>query len=52
MQEPKISAERIALQKEVDTVVVPAVKAIDMLQSYLRSRFTLTKGQFPHEMQF
>merc|ERR1712176_800154 len=51
-EDPKISAEKIALQKEVDALVVPAVKSVDMLQSYLRSRFTLTKGQFPHEMKF
>jgi len=51
-EEPKISAEKIALQKEVDALVVPAVKSVDMLQSYLRSVFTLRKGQFPHEMKF
>jgi len=51
-EEPKISAERIEMVKKVDSLVVPAVKKVDMLQSYLRSKFTLSKGQYPHEMTF
>eukprot|EP00177_Eucheuma_denticulatum_P008597 GFKZ01015650.1.p1 GENE.GFKZ01015650.1~~GFKZ01015650.1.p1 ORF type:complete len:215 (+),score=31.13 GFKZ01015650.1:172-816(+) len=46
------SQEKIADQKTVDAVLVPVVEAVPQMKSYLKSKFTLTKGQYPHEMIF
>lgn len=52
-QEKKaVSAERKALQTEVDSQLRPIVKKTALLTSYLRSFFTLKKGQAPHAMKF
>jgi large subunit ribosomal protein L6e len=51
----KVSAERLALQKSVDTAVVAALKKDSMGKAkagYLRSIFTLKPGDKPHRMQF
>jgi len=47
-----IPQERKDLQKSVDAALVKSVGAVPHLKSYLRARFTLTKGQFPHELKF
>lgn len=47
-----ITAERKALQVEVDKQILPIVKKTQLLTSYLRSFFTLKKGQAPHAMKF
>ncbi|KAI6047406.1 ribosomal protein L6e-domain-containing protein [Pisolithus marmoratus] len=39
-------------QKEVDKVVIAAVRKQDNLVKYLKASFGLTKGQFPHQMVF
>mmetsp|Transcript_14509 Transcript_14509/g.17937 ORF Transcript_14509/g.17937 Transcript_14509/m.17937 type:complete len:226 (-) Transcript_14509:211-888(-) len=53
---PKINeewlAKRKADQKAVDTAVLSAVKAVPQLKQYLGAKFSLTKGQAPHEMKF
>jgi ribosomal protein L14E/L6E/L27E len=46
------SAERKAAQKQVDAAITKAVEAIPQLKHYLNAKFTLTKGQHPHNMQF
>lgn len=46
------SAERIADQKAVDAVLVPKIDKEAFLANYLKSKFTLKKGQYPHEMKF
>ncbi|KAF8076491.1 ribosomal protein L6e-domain-containing protein [Lyophyllum atratum] len=43
---------RTADQKEVDKVVLAAVKKIENLSKYLKSSWGLSKGQFPHQMRF
>lgn len=50
--EKAVSAERKALQAEVDGQLRPIVKKTALLTSYLRSFFTLKKGQAPHAMKF
>jgi large subunit ribosomal protein L6e len=40
------------LQIAVDTPVLAAVSATEHLEGYLRSLFSLKKGQFPHELKF
>jgi large subunit ribosomal protein L6e len=44
--------EKKALQKQVDAQVLKAVEMLPFLREYLSSRFTLTKGQYPHQMVF
>jgi large subunit ribosomal protein L6e len=51
----KVSAERLALQKSVDTAVVAALKKDGQGKAkagYLRSVFTLKPGDKPHRMNF
>eukprot|EP00040_Diaphanoeca_grandis_P004133 m.27184 g.27184 ORF g.27184 m.27184 type:complete len:240 (+) comp15700_c0_seq1:131-850(+) len=43
---------RIAAQKAVDAKLTPLIEKVPHLRDYMRSIFTLRKGQFPHEMQF
>ncbi|KJE89672.1 60S ribosomal protein L6 [Capsaspora owczarzaki ATCC 30864] len=47
-----IAAGRVADQKEVDKVIIAAVKKTPLLKEYLAAPFTLTKGQFPHQLKF
>lgn len=52
-QEAKvIDPARIAAQKAVDTKLCAAIGKVDMLRDYMRSTFTLRKGQYPHQMKF
>lgn len=46
------SEERIKDQKSVDDILVKAIEKEAMLSSYMKSKFTLKKGQYPHEMTF
>jgi len=40
-------------QKTVDTVVIKAIRKQDpLLRGYLKARFALRKGQYPHAMKF
>lgn len=48
----EVTDERKADQKAVDKAIVAAVAKTDMLKDYLRSKFTLSKGQYPHLMAF
>jgi large subunit ribosomal protein L6e len=43
---------RLADQKVVDKVVLEAIKKQPLLKQYLGAHFTLTGGQFPHELKF
>lgn len=40
------------LQQTVDEALLAAVKKVENLESYLKSSFTLSKGQYPHELKF
>ena len=46
------SDQRKADQVVVDEQLLGVIKNVPMLEGYLKSRFTLQKGQFPHEMKF
>mmetsp|Transcript_17987 Transcript_17987/g.31479 ORF Transcript_17987/g.31479 Transcript_17987/m.31479 type:complete len:242 (-) Transcript_17987:51-776(-) len=48
----KVSDERRKLQKSVDDQLVAAIKKVSNLKAYIGSRFTLTNGQYPHELKF
>lgn len=47
-----IAESRKADQKAVDAAVLEAVKKVPQLTEYLNAKFSLTKGQYPHEMKF
>ena len=47
-----IADDRKALQTAVDNVVSAAVAKVDKLNDYLHARFSLSKGDAPHEMVF
>ena len=49
---PELPAEKIETQKKIDAAIVPAIEKVDMLSAFLKSKFTLKKGQYPHEMKF
>merc|ERR1712185_97294 len=51
-KESTIDESRKALQKEVDAKIVAAIGKVDMLKAYMSSKFSLKKGQKPHEMTF
>lgn len=46
------SQEKKDLQKKVDAALLASVKAVPQMRQYLNAKFTLTKGQFPHNMKF
>lgn len=54
--ETKIDAQwlekRKADQKTIDSELMKAVKAVGDMDKYLNAKFSLTKGQAPHEMKF
>jgi large subunit ribosomal protein L6e len=45
-------ASKAALQKEVDSSLISAIKKTEHLGKYLRSTWGLSKGQYPHQMAF
>jgi len=47
-----VDATRKAETARVGTAVLAAVKAVPQLRAYLNAKFSLTRGQKPHQMQF
>lgn len=47
-----IDPARIEAQKTIDSALSAAIDKVPMLKDYMRSTFTLRKGQYPHEMVF
>lgn len=52
VEKASLSEDRLSLQKEVDSQLLPAIKKVPLLKSYLSSLFTLRKGQAPHMLKF
>jgi len=48
----KASESRIADQKAIDGLLIPKIKKVPLLKKYLRSKFSLKKGQHPHLLKF
>jgi len=48
----KIAANRVTDQKEVDGKLIAKVKSTPSLKHYLGARFSLTQGQYPHDIKF
>ena len=47
-----VSPEKVAKQKALDDVVMPAVEKVPMMAKYLKSLFSLSKADMPHKMKF
>jgi large subunit ribosomal protein L6e len=47
-----LTDEKKADQKAVDAALLPFVEKVEDLRDYLSSKFTLSKGQYPHLMKF
>jgi len=47
-----VSPEKVAKQKALDDVVMPAVDKVPMMAKYLKSLFSLSKADMPHKMKF
>ena len=47
-----IAAERKELQKKIDTPLIEIVNKTKLLSQYLKTPFSLKKGQYPHAMKF
>jgi len=50
--QPVVSAARKEAQVKVDSALQANIDAVELLKSYLQSRFTLRKGDKPHLMKF
>ena len=48
----QVTAEMKEIQKQVDTPVIKAIQAREYVDAYIRTKFSLKKGQYPHEMKF
>jgi len=46
------SPERKAAQAAVDGALVKGIAKVDMLEAYLKAKFTLSKADKPHLMKF
>lgn len=51
-KEEEVPNERVQDQKAIDDVLVPRIEKESLLSGYLKSKFTLKKGDLPHEMKF
>lgn len=51
-EKKKIDPARAEDQKSVDSQLLPLVKKVPHLESYLAAKFTLHKRDFPHNMKF
>lgn len=47
-----LPAEFVAEQKAVDSAIMGKMKKDGIMVRYLRARFTLSNGVFPHELKF
>ncbi|KAJ1613778.1 60S ribosomal protein L6 [Cryptosporidium canis] len=47
-----ISDERKKDQQALDASIVPSIQSNPLMMSYLKTRFTLTSGMYPHKLKF
>ncbi|KAF0852672.1 60S large subunit ribosomal protein eL6 (rpL6) [Andalucia godoyi] len=47
-----LPAAKVSAQKDVDTAVNAAINAVPQLAAYLKTRFSLSKGDAPHLFKF
>jgi len=44
--------ERVEHQKKVDEQILPLIQNVPHLRTYIRTKFSLKNGQYPHLMKF
>ncbi|KAF9551323.1 hypothetical protein EC957_009207 [Mortierella hygrophila] len=47
-----LAENKVALQKATDKVILEAITKVEHLRQYLSAKFSLSKGQAPHALQF
>ncbi|KAK6589578.1 60S ribosomal L6 (YL 16 like) [Cryptosporidium xiaoi] len=47
-----VSEERKKDQQKLDSAIVPSIQSNPLMMSYLKTRFTLTNGMYPHKLKF
>eukprot|EP01091_Cochliopodium_minus_P020269 TRINITY_DN8807_c1_g1_i1.p1 TRINITY_DN8807_c1_g1~~TRINITY_DN8807_c1_g1_i1.p1 ORF type:complete len:213 (-),score=52.57 TRINITY_DN8807_c1_g1_i1:53-691(-) len=52
VQKNQLPEQRITDQKNLDSQITPLIQKVPLLRDYVKSRFSLRKGQFPHELKF
>ena len=48
----EITPEMKEIQKKVDAPILKSIHAQEYLEGYLKTKFSLHKGQYPHQMKF
>ncbi|KAF7458120.1 60S ribosomal protein L6 [Cryptosporidium felis] len=48
----EVSEERKKTQQVLDASIIPSIQSNPLMMSYLKTRFTLTNGMFPHKLKF
>jgi large subunit ribosomal protein L6e len=51
-EKKKIADKRVSDQKTLDSQIVPLIEKVSLLKDYMKSRFSLRKGQYPHDLKF
>merc|ERR1711939_448437 len=51
-KESSLDESRKALQSQVDDKIIAAIKKTPLLEEYLKAKFSLSKGDKPHKMNF
>jgi len=52
LKERKPNEERVEDQKTVDEQILPEISKVPHLKKYMKTLFSLRKGQYPHLMKF
>lgn len=51
-EKAKLPEQRVNDQKSLDSQITPLIQKTPLLRDYIKSRFSLRKGQYPHELRF
>jgi large subunit ribosomal protein L6e len=51
-QKKKIEEHRVADQKAVDAPILTVISKTERLREYLKAKFSLKRGQYPHDLKF
>jgi len=47
-----VAAARLAEQKRVDGLIIPIIAKTPLLKQYVKAKFSLHKGEYPHQIKF
>lgn len=48
----ELKEKRKSTQKTVDAALMPAIKKVEFMRQYLNAKFSLSNGQYPHQLVF